>query len=171
METNDNNIAFMSSRFLTFVSAALVCLLQSAHSQETPTPKRGVSGVRLAIALTNIVLIPGSNTLLKCWITNDLAGGLVLERGVGEPDYPEKYYLEIWLRAEGGKEYVLVRGPSAARVSRMAEGFRPGEVHSYRLPLPIAADIPPGRYQLRAKRELHGPGTEVLSNILEVQVK
>jgi hypothetical protein len=53
----------------------------------------------------------------------------------------------------------------------MAERIRRGEVRSYCLSLPIAANIPPGRYQLRLKRELHGPGTEVLSNILDVLVK
>jgi hypothetical protein len=150
---------------------ALALLSESAHSRQASTPETGIAGVRMVIALTNNVLIAGSNTLLKCWITNDSTNGLVLERNPGE-DRPEKYQLEVWLRAEGGKDYVLSRGPGhGARVSRMAEGFAPREVRSYSLRLGIAGDIPSGHYQLRAKRQLRGPGFEVLSNILDVQVK
>jgi len=109
-------VAFMSRRLLTFVSSALLCLSQSAYSQETSASKRDVAGVRLAIALTNSALIAGTNTLLKCWLTNDSATGLSLECGGGGPD-PGNCYLEIWLKAEGGKEYVLVHGPGTEVLS------------------------------------------------------
>jgi hypothetical protein len=151
-------------------AAALGLLCESAYPQENVAPQHGVPGVELAIALTNNVLVPGSNTLLGCWITNNSPSGLVLERVPAE-DRPQTYYLEIWLTGQGGQRYTLVPGPGPVRGSRMAESFRPGEVRSYRLPLPIPADIPPGRYQLRAKREIHGPGTEVLSNPLDVEVE
>jgi hypothetical protein len=158
-------------KILILACTALLGLLpEPACPQQTPLPEPGVPGVRLAIALTNGVLIAGSNTLLKCWITNNSSSGLVLERTPGE-DRPEKYHLEVWLRTEGGKEYVLIPRPGAVRLSRMAESIARGEVRSYRLPLPVPADIPPGRYQLRAKREIHGPGTEVLSNTLDVEVE
>ncbi len=163
-------------KIFTFACTALLGLwAQPAYPRQEPVPESDISGARLAIALTNDVLIAGSNTLLRCWITNNSPSGLVLERGPGEDSgvaSPGQHHLGVWLRGEAGKEYVLARGPgSGFRVSRMVEVIQRGEVRSYRVSVPIAAGIPPGRYQLRAKREIRGPGSEVLSNILDVQVE
>jgi hypothetical protein len=152
-------------------TVALGLLGEPAYPQQTPIPEPSPAGVRLAIALTNNVLIAGSNTLLSCWLTNNSAGGLSLEQVGALENVPESYCFQIWLKGGDGKEYPLTRDTTSGAVSRRAERIKRGEVRSYRLFLPIAAEIPPGRYQLRLKRALHGPGTEVLSNILEVQVK
>jgi hypothetical protein len=144
---------------------------EPTHQEETVGRKPGLTGVRLAVALTNSILVAGSNTLLNCWLTNDSTRGLSLQQ-VGVLEVPESYCFQIWLRAGDGKEYALTRDPGAYFiVSRRAERIKAGEVRSYHLALPIPAEIPSGRYQLRAKRELHGPGTEVLSNTLEVEVE
>jgi hypothetical protein len=158
-------------KFLILACTAVLGLLgQPAYPQQTPIPEPSPAGVRLAIALTNNVLIAGSNTLLSCWLTNNSAGGLSLEQiGALESD-PESYRFQIWLKGGDGKEYHLTCD-AEGHASRRAERIKRGEVRSYRLLLPIASVIPPGRYQLRLKRELHGRGTEVLSNKLEVQVE
>jgi hypothetical protein len=159
-------------KFLIFTWTAVLGLLsEPAFPQQTPVPAPSLAGVRLAIALTNNVLIAGSNTLLSCWLTNNSAGGLSLEKVGALENAPESYSFQIWLKAGDGKEYALTRDTSNGMVSSRAERIKRGEVRSYRLCLPIAADIPPGRYQLTLKRELHGPGTEVLSNILDVRVE
>ncbi len=163
-------------KILTFACAVILGLwTQPAYPRQEPVPQSGIPGVRLAVALTNDVLIAGSNTLLRCWITNNSPSALLLERGPGQDTgmaSPGQYHFEVWLRGEPSKEYVLARGPgSGFRVSRTVEAIQRGEVRSYRLSVPIPADIPPGRYQLRAKREMRGPGSEVLSNILDVQVE
>jgi hypothetical protein len=151
-------------------TAVLGLLPEPAYPQRTAVPEGSVPGVRLAIALTNNVLVPGSTTLLKCWITNSSTSGLVLERSPGEGSTGQ-YRFEVWLSAEGGKEYVLIPGLGGAG-SRMAEAISRGEVRSYHVPLPIAADIPSGRYKLRAKRALTTPTRpQLLSNSLDVQVK
>jgi hypothetical protein len=164
-------VRFNSAGQITSVGGELQPRGEDAWNVDYTRARPSGGGVRLAIALTNNVLIAGTNSLLKCWLTNDSATRLSLAWGFGGPD-PGNCYLEIWLKAEGGKEYVLVHGPgNSLIVHRGAERFVPGEVHSYRLLLPIPADIPLGRYQLQAKRELHGPGTEVLSNSLDVEVR
>jgi hypothetical protein len=160
----------MSGKFLTsIVSAALLCMVGLTRSEETATREYHVPGVRLAITLTNNVLVRGSTTLLSCWITNNSASGIVFMRGPGVgPGL--RYNFGVWLSSEGGKQYVLIDATGTR--SRMGDPLRQGEVRGYSVPVPIAADIPPGRYKLRAKRAVPVPGgPELHSNTLDVEVE
>jgi hypothetical protein len=151
-------------------TAAFGLLLEPAYAQQAAPPEADLPGARLAIALTNNVLIAGSSALLKCWITNNSANPLVMIKSPGEGT-PEQYRFEVWLKTEGGSVHVLIPAPGDVG-SRMGDGVDRGEVRSYTVPLPIAADIPPGHYKLRAKRKLIFPqGAQLVSNALDVQVK
>jgi hypothetical protein len=92
-------------KFLIFTCiAALGLLREPAYPQQPAIPESGLTGVQLAIALTNSVLFAGSNMPLNCWLTNNSAGRLSLEQIGALENAPESYCFQMWLRGGDGKE-------------------------------------------------------------------
>lgn len=158
----------LSSVILALGTAA--CIAQTSSAPTVTNWGNPVRDVQLAISLSNNTFSVGTKTTLKCWIKNSSVDevGLVI--------WTESDNFYAVLTNNLGKVYELTKDPSKSSAiyhRQVGKPIKPGETAAYEISLPFAEAIKPGPYKLivRRKVEMGGKWYELVSNVLEVQVK
>jgi hypothetical protein len=157
---------------LTFVVITFLTIFASqVYSQSNIDWGESVFGVQLSIAVSNNLVVAGTNTTLQCRIKNASTNNIASVVHMMLPDATH-----LFLISSSGKISELTH-TSTLGSAMLGDAVKASETYEWLKSFEVSTNIEPGEYKIEATRYIYSiNGTnhqagKLVSNLLKVQIK